>query len=125
METYHVRYAGRTLENLKIEFKEKEIIQMNDIDPSMEGIPITFNARIIAVDERRTFTESAMFKCPICGMEDEAECDIYRKLRNPRCLNKECKREPMYIKNSHKKTEYIQVLRNTTIHGGFHTKFPV
>ena len=110
-ETYNIRYIDRPLYGLKIEFKEKEITEVHDINPTMEGSPITINARIIAIDERRTFTEWAFFRCPTCGNEEKIDCDEYRKLRTPKCINKDCRKETMYIQNSKKKTEYIQVLR--------------
>lgn len=82
---------------------------LRDIDPKLdEGIPIEFEAMIIAVGDRKTFDVEADFACPVGGETKHSVANEYRELMSPYCFTHKCK---MVQDRETTKTQYIQELR--------------
>lgn len=86
------------------------VLGLQNINPAdHEGIAVEFDAMIIAVGERRTYTREAEFVCPASeGERKQITCDEYHELHTPYCF----KHKTGYMMDkSTKKTAFIQELR--------------
>ena len=101
----HIRDARSVVEQLS---SAPKVITMQEITPSFENKPITFDCMIIAVGERMTYTVEADCSCLICQKVMRVVCDDMHKLPMPFCMKH---KRPYDIDESTKVTAYIQQLR--------------
>lgn len=96
----------------EIDNKDPIEVKMQDITPKYEGLPIEFDAMIIAVGERQTYTKEADFICNACQEEGKppktVKCNDYYKIAKQFCFKHKQGLE-MDLKTM--KTGYIQMLR--------------
>lgn len=87
-------------------------IKMQDITPIYEQVSIEFDAMIIAVGERMTYTKTAEYICEGCQEEGKPNrtvyCDDYHKIHAPFCFKH---KKGFEIDIHTMKTGYIQLLR--------------
>ena len=114
-----IKYEGkripqtlRDITRAKKDTGEPIDVPMQKITPVYEGVPIRFNAMIIAVGERMTYTKEADYICVECEAEGKPPrtqtCDTYHKISAPLCVKH---KKPCVIDVSTMKTGYIQQLR--------------
>lgn len=110
----YVRVLTEEIVNAKIEkatgkkFNLVKRIKVQDINPTEhEGILIEFDAMIVAVDERKTFTKWAQFECEKCGNVKELSCDEFYKIEIPFCGKD---KRPYTINHDTKQTDYVQAI---------------
>ena len=119
-----LKYEGKNIpkkiKEIK-DFKKKEELNnrdplklgMQEINPRIhEGVPIEFNAMIIAVGDRQTYTKEAEYICAGCQEEGKPPrtvyCDDYHKIHAPFCFKH---KKAFQIDIPTMVTAYIQQLR--------------
>ena len=98
----------RAQSNNKVEFENERYMEMYDITPAVEGIPIRFKGTIYAMGERQTFARQADFDCTHCGKHINIFCDETYNIPIPKC--DKC-RISMKLNRKTYVTEYIQKIR--------------
>ncbi|WP_428323627.1 bifunctional DNA primase/polymerase [Nitrosopumilus sp.] len=84
-------------------------VKLRDLEADVhEGIPVEFDAMIIAVGERGTYTVEADYQCPKCNKIKKGGHDQFRNTVIPFCLK--CKLQCEVIRDT-MKTSFIQPLR--------------
>jgi len=92
---------------VKVKIKEETKTKMRFINTKHEGVPLTFNAVIIAVGRRQAYPVSGIFVCPDCGDEERVEADKSRKFNTPSCPNHKFAKKKV-LKEGTMKSEMIQ-----------------
>lgn len=85
-------------------------VSLHEISPTIhEGVPVEFDALVLAVGDRTTYTRRAEFYCPKCQKRETVECDeLYMLPYVPKCSTHKVS---MKIDQSTKETGYIQQIR--------------
>jgi len=109
LDTIHKgkKIAAFHFSDIKVKIKEDTKIKMRSITTKHEGIPLTFNAVIIAVGRRQAYPVSGVFVCPDCGEEEAIFADKQRKFKIPVCTKHKFPKN-MELKEGTMKSELIQ-----------------
>lgn len=92
-----------------VEISTVQRIKLRDIQADIhEGVPVEFDATVIAVGERGTYTKEAEYECPVCDKRMKGGHDQFKNSIIPWCLKH--KQQGEIIRDT-MKTGYIQLLR--------------
>lgn len=93
--------------DLRVELTMDTNTSIKDIRPEVGNSILCFEAEVMAVEERQTYTKSALFKCPNCDATQQLNCNEYHIIPTERC---HCKKKSILgiVENDNIETDFIQ-----------------